>query len=485
MAATRAVLNDARALFDWGSSDDDTPSEHHPVPKTAERIAAGKALRKDVPRSAHGKWRPDPHRPDPIAILEEQAKIRVPELVPIRYGRMLASPFAFYRGAAAVMAWDLGNSATTTIRVQACGDAHLVNFGAYAAPDRRLVFDLNDFDETLPAPFEWDLKRLAASIEVAGRDNGFAAADTSAAVRGSVQAYQKSMALFAELRFIDTWYARIDVEHIERLVEENGTTRGRKQTEKELRKARSKTSVGALQRFAERDGDSYRIREEPPLIVRFTDKDYPKASAIVRDATSDYMKTLQPDRAELLGRYSSVDFARKVVGVGSVGTEAFMLLLMGDREDDPLFLQLKEAQESVLAPYAGASEYGHHGERVVQGQRLMQATSDSFLGWMTGKGPKRRDFYVRQLRDMKGSAEVETMREPRLVAYGELCGATLARAHARAGDAAEISGYVGEGEVLGDALVDYARAYADQNEADHAALVTAVESGRVKAEIGL
>jgi len=477
---------DARRLFDWGGRDSTDPRLTAPSAANKERLVRGRNFRKDVPRSAHGKWRPAPQRPDPIAILEQQAQARVADLIPIRHGRMAASPFAFFRGGAAIMAWDLAHSATTKIRVQCCGDAHLVNFGAYAAPDRRLVFDLNDFDETLPAPFEWDLKRLTASVEIAGRDNGFPAKDRSAAVRSCVTAYQQAIEMLANLRWADSWYARIDLDHIERLVQQDGRPKGRKDTEREIRKARRKTSIGALTRFAEPDGKgSFQIREEPPLIVRFPEAEFPNAQVIVTQAMSDYLTTIQPDRRVLLDRYHQVDFARKVVGVGSVGTEAYMILLMGDRDDDPLFLQLKEAQESVLAPFAGASAYANQGERVVQGQRLMQSASDSFLGWFTGTGTEPKDFYVRQLRDMKGSAEVETMDAIRLAAYAELCGATLARAHARAGYPGVISGYVGNGEVMGESLAAFSSAYADQNEADHAALLAAIDSGRVSAEDGI
>ena len=478
--------DDARRFFDWGGIESTDP-ELKGFPKaTDERIARGKLLRKDVPRSAHAKWKPDSQRPDPIAILEQQAAVRVPDLVPIRYGRMLESPFAFFRGGAAIMAWDLAHSATTRIRVQCCGDAHLVNFGAFAAPDRRLIFDLNDFDETLPAPFDWDLKRLAASVEVAARDNSLSRGEAADAVRATVRAYQQSVAMFAGLRFLDTWYARIDLDHIEQLVEQTGRPGAVKQTKKEISKAKRKTGVGALARFADEDGSgTFRIREEPPTIVRFSPETHPHVQGIVDQALKDYALNLQPDRRLLLSRYHVEDFARKVVGVGSVGTEAFMMLLMGDRDDDPLFLQLKEAQQSVLEPYAGTSVYANHGERVVQGQRLMQAASDSFLGWITGTGPRRLDYYVRQLRDMKGSADVATMDGLRLAAYGELCGATLARAHARAGDAAVISGYVGNGDAFADAIVHYAAEYADCNEEDHSRLVAAVKSGRVNAETGV
>jgi uncharacterized protein (DUF2252 family) len=477
---------DARRFFDWGGRESHDPELKSLAPATRDRITRGKQLRKDVPRSAHGKWKPEAQRPDPIAILEQQAAVRVPDLVPIRYGRMLESPFAFFRGGAAIMAWDLAHSATTRIRVQCCGDAHLVNFGAFAAPDRRLIFDLNDFDETLPAPFDWDLKRLAASVEIAARDNNLSGAEASDAVRASVRAYQQSMAMFGGLRFLDTWYARIDLDHIEHLVATTGRATSAKQTQKEINKAKRKTSVGALARFAEEDGTgSFRIKEDLPTIVRFGLDTHPHVQNIVNQALKDFSLNLQPDRRALLERYHVADFARKVVGVGSVGTEAFMMLLMGDRDDDPLFLQLKEAQQSVLEPYAGASIYANHGERVVQGQRLMQAASDSFLGWITGTGPRRLDYYVRQMRDMKGSADVATMDGGRLAAYAELCGATLARAHARAGDAAVISGYVGTGDAFADSIVAYSTAYADCNEEDHARLVAAVNSGRVVAETGV
>lgn len=454
-------------------------------PAAAGRATAGRAARKRLPRSSFGEWAPSPDRPDPISILEQQAADRVPELVPIRHGRMAASPFAFFRGAAAIMAWDLGAEPDTGLVAQCCGDAHLVNFGTYAAPDRKLVFDLNDFDETLPAPFEWDLKRLVASIEVAARDNGYAPHEGRAAVERAVDAYQGAMSLLAGMRFLDSWYARIDVDRIVEVVSETALPQGVSATERELRKAKRRTSLRALAKLTEVVDGELRIREDRPLIERFEGDAFPRAREVVELALSDYAGTLQPDRRALLERYRFVDFARKVVGVGSVGTEAFIVLLMGDRDDDPLFLQLKEAKQSVLAPFAGASEYGHQGERVVQGQRLMQGASDSFLGWVTGHGPRTLDYYVRQLRDMKGSAEVETMYPRRFRSYAELCGATLARAHARAGDAAAISGYIGTGEVLRDSLARYAAAYADRNELDHALLVDAIADGRLEAVSGL
>ena len=450
-------------------------------PSTAERIERGRSVRKTLPRSSFGYWQPAADRPDPISVLESQADDRVPDLIPIRHGRMAASAFAFFRGAAAVMAADLGAEPSTEIRVQACGDAHLVNFGAYAAPDRKLVFDLNDFDETLPAPFEWDLKRLVASVEVAARDNGFAPADVRAAVTRCVDAYQGAISLLAEMRHIDAWYARVDVDRVMEAVEQFGAPEGKKATAREVRKAMRRTNLKSLEKLTVMEQGRLRIREDLPLIVRYDTEQSEVVRKLVEDALTDYARTLQPDRAELLSRYHLVDFARKVVGVGSVGTETFMALLIGDRDDDPLFLQLKEAKRSVLAPYAGESDYTHEGERVVQGQRLMQGASDSFLGWVKGTGPRRLDYYVRQLRDMKGSAEVETMSPRRLRSYAELCGATLARAHARAGDAASITGYVGVGQGLRDSLADYASAYADQNAIDHVLLLEAIASGRVEA----
>lgn len=445
------------------------------------RHEAGRSARKAVPRSSFGNWEPAPNRADPIAILEAQAEERVPELVPIRYSRMLASPFAFFRGAAAVMAADLGAEPNTGITAQACGDAHLMNFGAYAAPDRRLVFDLNDFDETLPAPFEWDLKRLCASIEIAGRSNGIEAHERRAAVERAAEAYQAAVGLLAGLRFLDAWYTRIDIERVLAVIQESAVPENARATAREVRKAQRRTNLRTLEKMTVVENGRLRIREDRPLIERYSPADSEALEAIIDATLHDYGATLQPDRRMLFERYRLVDFARKVVGVGSVGTEAFVALMMGDRSDDPLFLQLKEAKTSVLAPFAGASEYSHQGERVVQGQRLMQAASDSFLGWVQGYGPRRLDYYVRQLRDMKGSIEVESINAGRLLGYAELCGATLARAHSRAGDAAMISGYVGSGRVFRESLGEYSSRYADRNELDHALLVEAVSSGRVEA----
>ncbi len=455
-------------------------------PKAVEtRRAEGRAERESVPLEAHGEWEAPDGRPDPIAILEEQNATRVPELVPIRHGRMIVSPFTFYRGSAAIMASDLSQTPTTRLRVQCCGDAHLSNFGVFAAPDRRVVFDLNDFDETLPAPFEWDLKRLVASFVVAARDNGHRRKEQRVAARAAVRAYRETMARAAAMRFLEVWYARVDAEDLLTELAGDKDKATVKAARKGLAKARKRTSLGSLSKFAERVDNGYRIRRQPPVIVRPSDATYGDLEQIVRKGLADYGRTLPPERRLVLDRYHYVDFARKVVGVGSVGTEAFMVLLMGDRDDDPLFLQVKEADPSVLAPYAGAGEYKQQGERVVHGQRVMQAASDPFLGWASGTGARGREFYVRQLRDMKGSAVIEMMPPGRLARYGELCGATLARAHARSGDAAKITGYLGDDDTFDRALERFAVAYADQNDADYAAFVAAEENQRIEVERGV
>jgi uncharacterized protein (DUF2252 family) len=453
------------------------------LPKAIEeRLAEGRAERESVPVEAHGEWATPDHRPDPVGILEKQNVTRVPELVPIRHGRMIVSPFTFYRGSAAIMAADLSRSPTTRLRVQCCGDAHLSNFGLFAAPDRRVVFDLNDFDETLPAPFEWDVKRLAASLVVAARDNGHRRKEQRAAARAAAGAYRRTLAKAATMRFLDVWYTRFDAD---KLIADLAPTVDKavtKSLQKALAKAQSRTSLGSLSKFAERVGDGYRIKLQPPTIVRPPETRPGEFEEVVLQGLADYARSLSPDRRVVLDHYHYEDFARKVVGVGSVGTEALMILLMGDREDDPLFLQIKEANASVLAPYAGAGEYEHQGERVVHGQRLMQAASDAFLGWVTGTGARGRQFYVRQLRDMKGSAAVETMPPDRLALYGELCGATLARAHARTGDAAKITGYLGDDDEFERALERFAVAYADQNDADYVAFTKADEEHRIEVE---
>jgi uncharacterized protein (DUF2252 family) len=460
----------------------------HEILTPDEWQARGRALREQVPRTDHARWEPPLDRPDPVAILEEQAATRVPDLVPIRHGRMLTSPFAYFRGAAAPMAWDLAHTPTTGIRVQACGDAHLLNFGMFAAPDRRLVFDINDFDETLPAPFEWDVKRLAASFAVAARDNGFSDAEARAAAQDCARSYRTEMARYATMRFLNVWYSRIDVDQVTRLFDSMQTKEAVQRRRRDIKKARKRTSLKALLKSCDRVAGEYLIRPDHPVIVRFPIERNPGMLDELRGAIAQYRETLQADRREVLRRYYFGDFARKVVGVGSVGTECFVLLLNGDRDDEPLFLQLKEAQESVLAPFAGPSEYEHHGERVVRGQRMIQAAADVFLGWTKGiaiDGQPSRDYYVRQLRDMKGSMDVPAMDSEQLSYYGRLCGWALARGHARTGRASMIFGYLGGGKDFDNAIADFALAYADQNDKDYQRLIDAVANGRVQAVMGL
>jgi uncharacterized protein (DUF2252 family) len=460
----------------------------HEVLTPDEWQARGKAKRKDVCRSSHAEWSPPADRPDPVSILEEQAKTRVPDLVPIRHGRMLTSAFAYFRGAAAPMAWDLAHTPTTGIRVQCCGDAHLLNFGMFAAPDRHLIFDVNDFDETLPAPFDWDVKRLAASFAVAARDNGFGDHVAHRAARACVRNYRVEMAHFASMRFLQIWYSRIDVDQVTKLFDAVQPKKAVRRRRADIRKAHHRTSLKAMTKFCNQIDGEYRIRPDYPVIVPFPIDRNPGMLDELRSAIAMYRETVRADLGEVLRRYYFGDFARKVVGVGSVGAEAFILLLMGDRDDEPLFLQLKEAQESVLAPYAGASETKHQGERVVRGQQLTQAAVDPFLGWTKGieaDGAASRDYYVRQLRDMKGSMDVPAMDPDQLTYYGRLCGWALARGHARTGRAALISGYLGSGESFDHAVADFAVSYADQNQQDFQRLVDAVATSRVRAVMGL
>jgi len=451
----------------------------------------GREQRRPVPLLSHAQWEPPPDRPDPVDTLEEQARTRVPDLVPIRYGRMIASPFAYYRGAAAPMAWDLAHTPASGIRVQACGDAHLLNFGMFAAPDRRLVFDVNDFDETLPAPFEWDLKRLAASFAVAAREQGFRDRDAHTAARLAVRSYRTEMFRYATMRFLKVWYSRIDIDKVTGLFDELQPKKAVKRRRNDIAKARQRTSLKAFLKMCDKVDGQYRIRPAHPVIVRYPIERHPGVLEELQHAIALYQDTLAADRREVLRRYYFGDFARKVVGVGSVGTEAFILLLIGDRPDEPLFLQLKEAQESVLAPFAGKSEFTHQGERVVKGQLLTQAASDPFLGWTSGlaSGPggllsAAKDYYVRQLRDMKGSMSVSLMDPDQLSYYGRLCGWALSRAHARTGRATLISGYLGGGEEFDQAVADFAIAYADQNDRDYQRLRQAVSDARVLATVG-
>ena len=461
-----------------------------PVPHftVAERAARGKAARSEVPRSAHASWEPPPVRADPIELLEEQAKTRVPELVPIRYGRMLVSPFTFYRGAAYLMAADLAGMPRTGLHAQLCGDAHLSNFGIYAAPDRRLVFDTNDFDETLPGPFEWDLKRLVASFAVAGRDRGFDKGRRQAINRAVSRSYREAMAAFAAMRTSELWYSRIDVEDIFARLSSEVSAKAVKRAERSEARARTKDSLAAFKKLTRVVDGEPRIVSDPPLIVPiselFTDE---QALEGTRFVIREYRRTLLGDRRHLLEHFRLVDAARKVVGVGSVGTRAFILLFLGRDDQDPLFLQMKEAQASVLEPFVGKSAYASHGQRVVEGQRLMQAASDTMLGWIhaTGFDGVERDFYLRQLWDSKGSAQIEVMEPRTMEAYAKLCGQTLARAHARSGDSVAISAYLGTSDAFDRALAVFAEAYADQNERDYAALKAAADSGRIEVQTGL
>jgi uncharacterized protein (DUF2252 family) len=444
---------------------------HRPASSPAFRQEAAKALRRRVPRRSHAGWYPPADRRDPIGILEHQELDRVQELLPIRHARMTASPFSFFRGTAAVMAADLASTPSSGLMVQACGDAHLANFGVYASPERHLVFDLNDFDETLPAPFEWDIKRLATSVAVCARDNGFSASRSATAARAAVAAYRDAIRNLANKRHFEVWYARLDVELATEVLKGKRARRVRKG----IAKARSKTSLHALNKLTKLVDGEPRIIDDPPLIVH---RELPGLEERIRDGFESYLATVPESRRPLLRRYRVVDGARKVVGVGSVGTNCSIALLLGDRDDDPLFLQVKEATASVLEPYAGPGSHSHQGQRVVHGQRLMQAASDICLGWVDADG---RDAYVRQLRDMKGSADLESMGPKRLTRYAAVCGATLARAHARSGDAVAIGSYLGKGEVFDVAVAEFALAYAEQAERDHAVLVEAVRSGRMEA----
>ncbi|MEU8514663.1 DUF2252 domain-containing protein [Kitasatospora sp. NPDC048722] len=444
---------------------------------TTDSAAAGRQARKRVPRSAHGRWAPAPDRSDPVAVLERQAASRVPELVPIRYGRMAASRFAFLRGAPAVMAADLAASPHTGLSVQLCGDAHLCNFGLFASPERALLFDLNDFDETLPGPFEWDVKRLAASVAVAARENDEPDASAWAAALASARAYRIAMRRLAALGELDVWYERVDTADLLPQVEE---PRYRKRVEGALAKARGRTSLHALARLTEPGPDGEpRIVHDPPLLEPVDPQDVPGLHQVLQD----YRATLPDERAALLDRFELVDAARKVVGVGSVGTRCYIGLFRGRLTGEPLFLQVKEAERSVLEPYLAPSPHRHQGRRVVGGQRRLQAASDIFLGWATG--PAGRDFYWRQLRDMKGSAVIDGMPRSLLEQYADLCGRTLARGHARSGDRVAIAAYLGAGDVFERAVADFALAYAEQTRADHATLTAAIADGRITARAGV
>ena len=501
-------------------------------PSVEDRKAKGLEARDRAELSSHTKWKAAADRPDPVALLEEQDTTREPDLVPVRHGRMMVSPFTFYRGAAKIMAADLAGTPVAGLGTQLCGDAHLSNFGAFASPERILMFDVNDFDETLPGPFEYDVKRMAASFEIAARNNGFSQADARAATLGSVRAYREAMASFAQMGTMDIWYAHLDEDELragirsvvagtakqekgakaekadkgakapkkaekraakqekaDREQEKAAKTAG-KRAEKTLAKAHTRDSLQALSKLCEQVDGKYQIVSQPPIVVPARDLaatyglSARETEKGIREQFRAYRATLQDDRRQLLERFEIVDAARKVVGVGSVGTRAFIVLLQGRDAKDPLFLQIKEATASVLEPYVGKSRYRQHGERVVQGQRMMQAASDIYLGWTKGLDV-RRHFYWRQLRDMKGSAVVEDMVPLGLTYYARICGWTLARAHARSGDPVAIAAYLGDSDAFDTSITDFSQRYADQNDRDYQEFVNAVKSGRLKAVEGV
>ena len=481
-------------------------------PSVEDRIARGRDARDRTFPSEHAGWRPAPDRLDPVDLISDQDLAREPDLVPVRHGRMLVSPFTFYRGAAKIMAADLATTPTAGLDVQLCGDAHLSNFGVFASPERLLLFDLNDFDETLPGPFEYDVKRMVTSFLIAGRNNGFSEADAKAAALAAVTAYRESMLDFAQMRTMDVWYARLEEQSLMRAVkgrisEESELakqTKGKdakkakqrakqakqagRSAEKAAAKARTRDSLQALSKLGERVDGRYQIVSQPPLVVPARElgamygMSQEEVQQLVHDQFRSYRATLQNDRRILLERFRIVDVARKVVGVGSVGTRAFIVLLQGRDAGDPLFLQVKEATSSVLEGHLPKSRYRHHGERVVQGQRMMQAASDIFLGWT--KGVEGRHFYWRQLRDMKGSATVESMSPTGMNFYGGMCGWTLARAHARSGDSVALAEYLGTDDAFDKAIVDFAVRYAEQNQQDYDKFAAAVRAGRVEAQPG-
>ena len=457
----------------------------------SERATGGQKARAAVPRAAHGEWAPASDRPDPVAILEGQAATRVEDLVPIRYGRMAASPFAFYRGAAAVMANDLGAIPRSGLNVQLCGDAHLANFGGFASPERNFVFDINDFDETHPGPFEWDVKRLAASLEIAGRGRQFTTKQRDAVVTKAVGAYRDAIRTFASMSNLDIWYAELNIDGVISRWGREAGTQVIKNLQRAVTKAESKDRLKAKAKLTELAHGELRFVSNPPLLVPaenvLFELDREELERSIHAALRLYRRTLTSDRRHLLEGYRFTHLARKVVGVGSVGTRSWVALLIGRDNDDPLFLQVKEAEASVLEAYAGKSQFVNHGQRVVEGQRLMQASSDIFLGWQHVDGVDGRvhDYYMRQLWDWKASADLDFMSADVMKVYGQMCGWALARAHARSGDAIAIGAYLGKNSVFDSALAQFARAYADQNDVDHGALVGAISSGRVIANSGI
>src|SRR5215213_8996984 len=470
-------------------------------PSVEDRRAHGKEARDRTPLSSHTGWTPASDRPDPVGLLEEQNRTREPDLVPVRHGRMLVSPFTFYRGGAKIMAADLKDTPVAGLQVQLCGDAHLSNFGVFASPERRLLFDLNDFDETLPGPFEWDVKRMAASFTIAARNNGFAKADSRAATQASVRAYREAMATFADMGTLAIWYAHLDEDEVLSAMRSaakasktkkgaKAAKRAEKTGQKTIAKAHTRDSLQALSKLGEVVDGKYRIVSQPPIVVPVRDLaatyglSADQVERVLHKQFRAYRATLRDDQRWLLERFELVDVARKVVGVGSVGTRAFIVLLQGRDQQDPLFLQVKEATASVLEGPLPKSRYKQHGERVVSGQRMMQAASDIYLGWTKGVDANRH-FYWRQLRDMKGSAEVESMAPVGLSFYAGICGWTLARAHARSGDPIAIAAYLGRSDRFDRSITDFSQRYADQNELDYEAFVKAIRSGRLEAVEGV
>jgi uncharacterized protein (DUF2252 family) len=455
------------------------------TPTTTDSAARGKAARTAAPRTSHAEFQSAPDRSDPVELLERQSRTRVRELVPIRYGRMLASPFAFYRGAAAIMAEDLASTPQSGLLVQCCGDAHLSNFGVFASTDRRLVFDLNDFDETLRGPWEWDVKRLAASMLIAARSNDFRKRDQRRAVLECVASYRSAMRSFAAMGNLDVWYARFEAEAVLARYADQFKPRAIKGVEKALAKARTRDSMSTMSKLTQVVDGELRIVDQSPLIVPLDTLAHgakrQRMLNELRRRLGVYRESLPAERRPLFDQFRLVDFARKVVGVGSVGTEAWIALLLGPVGHEPLFLQIKEARASVLEEHVGASAFANHGERVVVGQRLMQASSDIFLGWLHAD----RDYYGRQLKDWKGSAEIEQLDADGLATYGRMCGWTLARAHARTGDRVALAAYLGRSDSFDNAILGFSEAYAQQNERDYQQLRAAADSGRIKAETGL
>jgi uncharacterized protein (DUF2252 family) len=447
-----------------------------------QRAAIGRAARAAVRRSSHASWEPPADRRDAFSLLSDQETTRVDELVPLRHERMLVSPFTFYRGAAVVMAADLGSQPDSGLRVQACGDAHLSNFGGFASPERAMQFDINDFDETNPGPFEWDVKRLVTSFEIAARSNAFTEKEKRLVVNRVARAYREAMVQFSTMTNLDVWYAHLDVEKVFAEARAGLTADEVKRFEKSLAKAQSKDNMKAFAKLTENVDGEYRIKSDPPLIVSLSDvfggEGEDDLRAWLADRLRSYRRSLQPDRRHLLESYRMVDFARKVVGVGSVGTRCWIALMLGRDDTDPLFLQIKEAEASVLEPYAGRSGFANHGQRVVEGQRLLQASSDIMLGWIRTEGVDGvdRDYYVRQLWDWKFSADIDSMNPSSMEVYARLCGWTLARGHARSGDRIAIAAYLGTGESFDKAIAEFAVAYADQNERDYAAVTEALQN---------